>query len=44
MTDITDETEAAITGTTPRRNPKPEVDEIGGHKLKAVDADDGARL
>lgn len=34
MTDITDETEAAITGTTPRRNPKPEVDEIGGRKLK----------
>ncbi|TPG20530.1 cystathionine gamma-synthase family protein [Sphingomonas koreensis] len=34
MTDITNETEADLTGTTPRRNPKPEVDKIGGRKLK----------
>lgn len=26
--------EADLTGTTPRRNPKPEVDSIGGRKLK----------
>jgi methionine-gamma-lyase len=34
MTDITDETEAAITGTTPRRKPKPKVDTIAGRRLK----------
>lgn len=34
MTDTPNETEAAITGTTPRRKPKPKVDRIGGRKLK----------
>ena len=29
-----DETEADLTGTTPRRNPKPKVDRIGGRKLQ----------
>src|SRR3546814_7857824 len=34
MTDITNATEGELTGTTPRRNPEPEIDEIGGRKLK----------
>ncbi|MFZ5748135.1 MAG: cystathionine gamma-synthase family protein [Pseudomonadota bacterium] len=29
-----DETEAELTGTTPRRRPKPDIDTIGGRKLK----------
>ncbi len=31
---MTDQTEADLTGTTPRRNPKPPIEEIGGRKLK----------
>lgn len=31
---MTDETEADLTGTTPRRNPKPSVETIGDRKLK----------
>ena len=31
---MTDETEAELTGTTPRRRPKPDIDTIGGRKLK----------
>jgi methionine-gamma-lyase len=31
---MTDETEAELTGTTPRRRPKPDIDEVGGRKLK----------
>ncbi len=31
---MTDETEADITGTTPRRRPKPDIDTIAGRKLK----------
>ncbi|GAA0735694.1 cystathionine gamma-synthase family protein [Sphingomonas japonica] len=31
---MTDETEADITGTTPRRRPKPGIETIGGRKLK----------
>ncbi|WP_109808134.1 cystathionine gamma-synthase family protein [Sphingosinithalassobacter portus] len=31
---MTDETEADMTGITPRRRPKPDVDEIGGRKLR----------
>jgi methionine-gamma-lyase len=31
---LTDQTEADLTGTTPRRNPKPPIEEIGGRKLK----------
>ena len=34
MPDITNETEADMTGVEPRRSPKPEVSEIGGRKLK----------
>lgn len=30
---MTDETEAALTGTTPRRRPKPDIDTVGGRKL-----------
>ncbi len=30
---MTNETEAALTGTTPRRRPKPPVDTVGGRKL-----------
>lgn len=31
---MTDQNEADLTGTTPRRNPKPPIEEIGGRKLK----------
>ena len=31
---MTDETEADMTGITPRRRPKPDVDEVGGRKLR----------
>jgi len=31
---MTNETEADLTGTTPRRRPKPDIMEIGGRKLK----------
>ena len=31
---MTDETEAELTGVTPRRRPKPDIDTIGGRKLK----------
>lgn len=31
---MTDETEAELTGTTPRVRPKPPIDEVGGRKLK----------
>ena len=31
---MTEETEADMTGITPRRRPKPDVDEIGGRKLR----------
>lgn len=31
---MTDQNEADLTGTTPRRNPKPAVEKIGGRKLK----------
>ncbi|MEN3745742.1 cystathionine gamma-synthase family protein [Sphingomonas sp. HF-S3] len=31
---MTDETEAELTGTTPRVRPKPSIDEVGGRKLK----------
>ncbi|MBO9715086.1 cystathionine gamma-synthase family protein [Sphingomonas sp.] len=31
---MTDETEADLTGGTPRRRPKPPVDKVGGRKLK----------
>jgi methionine-gamma-lyase len=31
---MTNETEARLTGTTPRRKPKPDIDTIGGRRLK----------
>ena len=31
---MTDETEADLTGGAPRRRPKPDVDKVGGRKLK----------
>ena len=31
---MTDETEAELTGGTPRRRPKPDIDKVGGRKLK----------
>ncbi len=31
---MTDETEADLTGGTPRRRPKPDIDTVGGRKLK----------
>ena len=31
---MTDETEVAFTGAAPRRHPKPQVDKLGGRKLK----------
>ncbi len=31
---MTDETEADLTGTTARRHPKPEIEKLGGRKLK----------
>ena len=31
---MTDETEADLTGATPRRRPKADVDTVGGRKLK----------
>lgn len=31
---MTDQNEADLTGTTPRRNPKPPIEKIGGRKLK----------
>lgn len=31
---MTDETEAELTGGTPRRRPKPDIDTVGGRKLK----------
>ena len=35
MPDITDETEADMSGVPPRAKPKPGITEIGGRKLKA---------
>ncbi|MHA6717989.1 cystathionine gamma-synthase family protein [Sphingomonas sp. RS6] len=31
---MTDETEADLTGATPRRRPKPDIDSVGGRKLR----------